>query len=322
MTEIRTLATGEKITAPGAYRCGMNDYHSQAICPGPSISSSGLRKIATGSPHAFWKTSPWNPNRYPEKPISESLILGRAAHALLLGDEVFDDLFVYVPEDAPQRPTATQIAAFERDKEWSPAALPRAQFWEAFDKRAAGRMMLTDEQVTKIGHMAENLRECPLAVEALTGTLTEISLIWEDPITGLWVKSRPDCLPDSGPDGGDLKTFAPKGGDVILAAQRAVTDHGYAQQMALVQEGVEQVFGMRAERFALVFIQSTEPYEVVPILLDEEALHYGRAFNRFAMDAAAHGLKTGEWPFRAQQFVTYTYPASALGRFNSGEIAA
>ena len=35
----------------------------------------------------------------------------------------------------------------------------------------------------------------PLAVEMLTGGLTEISMIWQDEITGVWVKARPDVLP-------------------------------------------------------------------------------------------------------------------------------
>lgn len=311
---IRTLEDGEIVTESGAYRCSMAWYHSQEICPGPSVSSTGLRKIAMQSPLSFWKTWDGNPDRYPEKPISDSLILGRAAHALILGDEVFDEHFIFVPEGAPQRPTKTQIAAFERDGEWSENAAPRAKFWEDFDKRASGRLLLKEEQVQKIQYMSENLAANPLAVEVLTSQLVEISLIWEDPQTGIWIKSRPDCLPSNGYDFGDLKTFAPKGANLILSAQRAITDHGYAMQMALAAMGAEAVLGTTAERCALVFIQSSEPYEVIPISLNEDAMEWGRIMCRHGINKMHECLQTGEWPGIGAEAVTYGIPPTLMDR--------
>lgn len=319
MMEIRTLKDGDQVTEPGAYRMPMSLYHSQCT-PDVSVSSTGIRKAALQSPLAFWKTSDLNPNRYPPKDESDALILGKAAHCLILGDEVFAENFAYVPADAPQRPTATQIAAFERDKKWSESAAPRAAFWEEFDKQAAGRSLLTAEQVTKIGYMAENLHALPEAREALIGDLTEISMIWQDEITGLWVKSRPDCIPSNGYDFGDLKTFSPKSSDLILSAQRAITDHGYMVQMAMAVEGAERIFGTSATRCALIFIQTTEPYEPVPILLDEESIYWGRVLMRDGLDKIAHGLKTMEWPGRAKGFVTYSAPPTLLHRFGTMQL--
>ncbi len=313
--EIRTIADDEQVVEPGAYRMSMDLYHSQRVCPGPSVSSTGIRKAALESPHAFWKSFAGNPNRYPDKPVSDALILGRAAHSLLLGDEVFDDHFIYVPKDAPRRPTATQIKAFERDGKWSDAAAEGAKFWEAFDKKAAGRLMLKEEQVEKIFRMADNLKDCPDAVEVLTSDLTEISMIWQDEATGLWVKSRPDCIPSNGYDVGDLKTFSPKGSDLLLSCMRAITDHGYALQMALAIEGAERVFGATAERCALVFCQTTEPHEVIPVQIDDDSLYWARCLNRQGLDRIAHGIKTGEWPMRSPQITTYSYPPSMSGRF-------
>jgi len=318
--KIITLGPDDKVTEPGAYRMPMSLYHSQC-CPGVSVSSTGIRKAALQSPLAFWKTSDLNPDRYPPKPESDALVLGKAAHCLILGDEVFAENFIYVPEDAPKRPTVTQIAAFEKNGFWSDAAKDGAEFWEKFDKEAQGRAFLTAEQVTKIGYMAENLAALPEARAALIGDLTEISMIWQDEITGLWVKSRPDCIPTNGIDFGDLKTFAPKGADIVLSAQRSITDFGYAVQMAMACEGAERIFGTTAEQCALIFIQTTEPYEPVPIMLDAEAIHWGRVLFRDGLDKIAHGLKTGEWPPRAKQFVTYGFPPSMLHRFGEMQIA-
>jgi hypothetical protein len=308
--QITHIPDDGQVQEPGAYRMSMALYHSQKVCPGPSISSTGVRKASLGSPMAFWKTSDLNPNRYPPKEPSDALILGRAAHCLILGDEVFAENFAYVPDDAPRRPTAAQIAAFQRDGKWSDAARDGAAWWAAFDANAAGRLLLTAEQVTRIGYMAENLAALPEARMALIGNLTEISLIWQDEITGLWVKSRPDCIPvDSDADAGDLKTFSPKGGDLLLAAQRATSEHGYAVQMAMVGVGAEQIFGQPTSQCALIFTQTTEPYEAVPLMLDDEALGWGRFMFRKGLDAIAYGLKTSVWPGRARGFINYVVPA-------------
>lgn len=319
------IPDGQVITEPGAYRCSMTWYHSQDITPGASVSSTGLRKLALQSPHAFWKNFDGNPNRYPEKEASDSLILGRAAHALILGDEVFDEHFIYVPTGAPRRPTATQVKAFERDGEWSDAAKEGAEFWEAFDAKAAGRLLLKEEQVQRIKYMAENLANTPDAVAVLTSDFVEISMLWEDQQTGIWVKSRPDCLPSNGFDFGDLKTFAPKSADLILSAQRAITDHGYAMQMALAAMGAEEVLGTTAERCALVFVQTSEPYEVIPIELSPDALQWGRSMCRVGLNRMKHGLDTGEWPGTANRIVKYGIPPVMMDRFvelqNAGEIA-
>lgn len=320
MLDIRTIKDGETITEPGAYRMSMAHYHSQEVCPGPSVSSTGLRKLALQSPRAFWKTWNGNPNRYPDKEPSDALILGRAAHAMILGDEVFDEHFAYVPEGAPKRPTKTQIDAFERDGKWSDAAKEGAEWWAEFDAKAEGRTLITADQVQKIIWMAESLRDNTLAVEVLTSDLIEISMIWQDQITGIWVKSRPDCLPSNNFDFGDLKTFSPKGADLVLSAQRAVTDHGYALQMALAIIGAEQVLGTTAQTCALVFVQTTEPYETIVIEIDQEALYWAKVLIREALDRMKHGLDTGEWPGVARDVVTYQYPPSMLHRFGEMQL--
>ena len=312
--KIQTINDGEAIEAPGFFRMSMDHYHSQAVCAGPSVSSTGIRKAALQSPHAFWKTWDANEHRYPPKEDSRSLILGKAAHSLILGDEVFADHFVFVPDDAPPRPTAAQIAAFMRDGAWSDAAAPRAEFWNAFDAKAKGRHLLTPDQMATLTYMAENLAANPLAMEVLKSDLIEVSMIWQDDRTGLWIKSRPDAIPTNGADFSDLKTFAPRGSNLVLAAHRAITDYAYYAQMALAVMGVEALTGNTAKDCVLVFIQSTEPYEVLPIILDEEALYLGRVVCRHGIDLIARGIATGEWPGAAPDIQTYSIPPSLAER--------
>ena len=313
--EIRTIPDDGQVTENGAYRLSMALYHSQSVCPGPSISSSGIRKIVNESPWHFWTSWEGNPDRYPEAETSDALILGRAAHALILGDEVFDDHFAYVPEGAPKRPTATQIAAFEKKGFWSDAAKDGAEWWSAFDAKAKGRALLSEQQVQHIMFMAENLRKCPEAIEALTGGLTEVSLIWQDEITGVWLKSRPDVIPDNGFDFGDLKTFAPRTKSIQRAVHQAITDNGYAMQMALAIMGAEAVFGTTAQECVLVMAQSNPPYTITPVRLDEDALYWARVMCRHGIDTFAKCLETGHWPMPVEGIMTYSLPESMQHRY-------
>lgn len=319
--QIQTIKDGETVPGSGAYRMDMEHYHSQEVCPGPSVSSTGLRKIALQSPWAFWKTWNGNPDRYPEKEQSDSLILGKAAHSLILGDEVFEEHFIFVPEDAPKRPTKTQIAAYERDGEWSEAAKDGAVFWEAFDKKAAGRLFLKPEQMEKITYMAESLAANPHCVELLRSDLIEVSMIWQDEPTGIWVKSRPDCIPTNGCDFSDLKTFSKKGSDLKLSAQRSMTDFGYPMQMALAVMGAEQVFGTTASECAFVFLQSSEPYECIPIRVDEDSMYWARVLCRHGLDTMARCLEQNDWPGIGQEIITYAYPPTMQHRFAEMQMA-
>jgi hypothetical protein len=314
------LADGEAVKGPGLYRCEMRHYHSQDICPGPSLSSSGMRKIVAESPYHFWMQSDLNSQRFPEKDPGPGLVLGRAAHSLILGDEVFDEHFAFLPEDAPQRPTSTQVAAFERDGFWSEAAKPRAEFWTEFDKKAQGKLILTGEQMAKIVEMKKSIERSPGAVEALTGQLTEISMIWQDEATGVWLKSRPDVIPSNGADFADLKTFAPQGKNIKRAVHRAISDHRYDMQMALAVMGAEVVMGVPTSECVLVMVQTTEPYTCSMVKLDEEALYWGRVWCRHAIDTFAMCMEAGHWPQPVEGIMEYTVPDGLMHRYGEMQI--
>jgi hypothetical protein len=318
--DIVTILDDGMVTQNGAYRMSMNLYHSQRVCDGPSISSSGIRKIVAESPWHFWSQWEGNPDRYEDAEESAALILGKAAHALILGDEVFDDHFVYVPDSAPRRPTATQIKAYERTGKWSDAAIDGATFWAEFDERAKGRLELTEAQAKHIVKMAENIRKSPEAQAALIGGMTEVSMIWQDEITGVWLKARPDVIPDNGADFGDLKTFAPRSKSIQRAVHQAITDNGYALQMALAIMGAEVVFGMTASECVLVMAQSNPPYTVTPVKLDQEALYWARVQVRHGIDTFARCLESNHWPMPVEGIMTYTLPDSLLHRYGDMQI--
>ena len=90
--------------------------------------------------------------------------------------------------------------------------------------------------------------------------------------------------------------------------------------MALPVEGIEVLLNTTAKKCGLVFLQTSEPWEVIPLEIDEEALHWARLLNRKGMRIIANGLETGDWPGVGAEIIHYEYPPSMVDRF--GEMQA
>lgn len=299
---IRDLPDSGIITESGAYRIPLELYHRQDICAGPSVSSSGLRTLYNESPAMFWAYSDLNPERF-ERPESDAFAIGRAAHALMLGDEVFDERFIVLDPDAPPRPTATQIRAAAEGR-ISDSYSERSRFWRDFDEDAEGKTVVKAAWIEDITHMAKALAKHPLVRPLFEGE-SEVSLIWKDKATGIWVKSRPDVIPAMGEVHADLKIVA----DVTLeGVTRSIRKFGYDMQMGLAAVAEEIVIGRKVTSAILVNVQKTPPYSVTPIEITEDALHWGKLKCRRALDVFAHCLKAGDWPGPVEGIPQYHTP--------------
>lgn len=309
------LPDGETVTKSGFYRTSLAHYHSQTICPGPSLSSSGLRRVIAESPFAFWKFSDLNPERYAESNDSAAMALGRGAHCLMLGDEVFDAGYIYVPADAPQRPTEPQIKARDEGR-ITDAAAKRFDFWDAFDARAEGRTMLTADQVEKIGRMAGNMKLSRECTEALQGDLMEVSLIWQDRDTGIWLKARPDMIPEKHYDFSDLKTIAPQNPDFRRAIDKSIRERGYHMQFGLSAMGFKALTGEAVRSCALVFTQTTKAHECACVSLDADAIYWGQVQMRHAINIVARCMEDRHWPMQIDGILNYALPEHEITRLS------
>lgn len=268
------LQPDEKITANGVYDLTMDDYHGQC-CEGPSISSSGLRKLWGASPAHFYLDSSLNPNREPDEDERPHFTLGRAAHhLLLLGRRGFDEEYVTRPE---------------KWTDWRTAA---AREWKA-EQIKAGRTIITDRELHNIAGMARSLAAHPLVKAGILDGAVERSLIWRDPETGVWCKSRPDAIPSSGLDVADLKTCVSVSTDSL---RRSLADFGYHQQGALVGEAFRHVLGREMATFTLVWVEKDAPWCVRVTTLTPEDLLRGQMQNQAALRVFARCVETGEWP--------------------------
>ncbi|SHG78518.1 PDDEXK-like protein of unknown function [Kaistia soli DSM 19436] len=247
-------------------------YHGQCT-EGPSISSSGLREIFSKSPAHFWATSSLNPDRA-EPADKDELILGRAAHHLLLGEQGFDRLFAI-------RPDAW--------KDWRTGA---AKAWRAAQIEV-GRTVLSPGEIESIRGMHASLAAHPLVARGILDGAIEQSLIWQDTETGIWLKARPDAIPTSSGDFADLKTAASVAPEDL---SRAVSDRRYDMQAALVKWAAKAVLDIDMTDFALVFVEKSPPHCVEIRVIRHDDIAEAETDLRAALQLFAKCLKNGRWP--------------------------
>src|SRR5271156_3113342 len=188
-----TAWKGQKITEAGCYSdMGLDAYHSGTICAGPSISSTGLRRLYSQSPAHFFDKSPYCQSPA-EEDEPEHFILGRAAHHLLVGGPGhFSKEYVIRPDMAPD------------GRAWNGNNKTCIAWLDSMRKN--NKTVLKPDHVEAIKGMAFSLGKHPLVAGGVLDGWIERSLFWQDKETGVWLKVRPDAIPKDGYDAADLKT--------------------------------------------------------------------------------------------------------------------
>lgn len=273
---------GKPITKPGLYE-GVPSlrYHGKDLCAGPSISSTGLRTIFNRSPKHYWHTSPLNPNAA-EQEDNDAMVLGRAAHHLLLGESDFSKSYVFRP-------------AKLNGKDWHHARTDCKEWMDAAAK--TGLTVLSPAQRDAIIGMRAELEAHPMVGSAggvhLLNGLVEHTIVWQDEETGVWLKVRPDVIPLDSDDVADLKTTS----DVSPSAiENTIGAFGLHMQGALNRMAWRAVFGREMQGFTLVFVETKAPHCVEVVSLKPHDLDTGEEQCRAALRLFAKCLAEDRWP--------------------------
>lgn len=271
------------ITAPGAYSGIDNeDYHRNPdLLPAPSISSSGLKTLLNRSPRHYWYDSPLNPERPPESEKAHFRV-GKAAHDVLLLSDRWPECYHVLPEGF----------SYAKTKQFADAIA------EAEAASQLGKCVLRYEEAATVMAMAESLRANQFAAAALSNGESEVTLVWQDPETGVWLRARPDFLPAKRLIIPDLKTAAdgsPK------AFARAIAQFGYHQSAALYADGIKTIFGALPTNWLHVVMEKEPPHVVSLYELPGEDIERGRWLNRKAIRRFAECLSADKWPGYADE---------------------
>lgn len=260
-----------KITKNGVYDIEIDRYHNDPhLCDGPSISSSGLRTLLLECPARYWAFSPYNPNRFPDE-STKALDVGRAAHCLVLGEPEFNAHFIISPYDE------------FRSKE--------SRAWR--DEQTRTVLKAEDFELVKI--LAEVQRRSAQAMRAFQDGKPEVSLIWKDEETGIWLKARPDWLPNKPQERFIVEFKSALSLDPRRWAASAF-GFGYHMQAALQIDGVKACMGVDPIGVAHCVQEKDPPYLCELRLFQPDHIEWGRKQYRRALKLFAHCMKTGEWP--------------------------
>lgn len=216
---------------------------------------------------------------------------GRACHCLVLeGEEAFIKEFAVAPKcDKRTKEGKAIFAAFEADLN--------------------GHSIITIEEFESIQNMRRAVHMHPFASQLLGDDgLSETTIIWDDPETGLRCKCRPDRNPHNiNHVLLDLKTTTDASAEGF---SRSCIKFGYARQAAWYLEGMAQATGEPWSMdgiFAFIAVEKTAPFRVEVYTLDANFMAYGRLQCRTLLDIEVECRKSNYWPawkyLEAQQLV-------------------
>lgn len=136
----------------------------------PAISASQIKQFDKGA-YWFWKTSPFNPDREPEKDI-DALVFGKLCHCLLLEPEKFDEEYMVY-----------DFGKLRSNKKYNEAKLENPN-----------KIIINQDELDHAKKMMAAIREHKLASLILDGATAEMPFMWVDKETGLPCKCKMDAI--------------------------------------------------------------------------------------------------------------------------------
>lgn len=170
----------------------------------------------------------------------------------------------------------------------------------------ASRTVLTPEQWEQLHAMRDAVMAHPAAHALLTGCTgkAELSVYWNDPVTGELCRCRPDWWRDDDLLV-DLKTTedaSPEG------FAKSIANWRYDVQDPFYTDGVKLATGRTPRGFVFIAVEKKPPYAVGVYVLDEESRELGRAQYQADLQVYAECVKTNTWPGYGDKIQSISVP--------------
>jgi hypothetical protein len=247
------------------------------------ISKSGLDQIARSPAHyQSWL-------RYKPEP-TPAMLFGSALHCALLEPNRFTENYSLLPD--VNRTTKEGKAAYAE--------------WQALN---AGRTGLKPEQMHTIVGMQDAFHAHPLLKSVLKGAQIEQSIFWEDPVTGVKCKARPDIITSNNLVI-DVKTTDDASPDGF---SRSSWTYRYHVQASYYMQGVAAALKFKPESFLFVVIEKYQPYAIAVYMADSAMVNLGIEHARRDLDRYAACLKEDRWPAYSSEVQPLALPRWAFG---------
>lgn len=246
-------------------------YHAH-----PAVSKSLLDKIARSPLHARAYLDGTR-----EEPTA-SMNFGTALHTAVLEPERY----------------AGEYAVFEGDRRTTAG---KKAYEELMQK---GATIISAADHGAISAMVASIQQHQTAGAMIECGHAETSVFWEDPVTGIECKCRPDYWRREYGVVVDLKTTDDASPEAFA---RSVASYRYHVQAAHYMEGT------RATRFVFVAVEKKPPYAVAVYELDADSLKAGRILRERDIASIASCREFNVWPGYSEHIQTLSLPRWAQG---------
>lgn len=246
-----------------------------------ALSASQIKQFDRGS-YWFWKSSPYNPDKDPEKE-TDALVFGKLCHCLLLEPDKVKDEYVVVDFGASRT-----NKKYEQAKQDYP-----------------GKIIVSPKEVDHAARMITNVKEHKLASLILDGATAEMPFIWTDKETGMPCKAKLDAIKrtKSGLVVIDYKTSSSIE-DVLNYGQKSQ----YAIQAEFYKEAVKAKYGENPCEFVFIIQSNKEGEEDVVCVanIDIETQDVARTLMRSYIEQIKN--KIDEWEKTKDKNIWAAYP--------------
>lgn len=264
-----------------------------------AFSNSAMKLLARSAWH--WK------NRVEPVKQTRPMLCGSLAHCAQLEPHALDQRYVFVPDDAPRRPTEAQWNA-AKSNESSTAA---KAWWKDFLDGVSSREIVTAQEFAITQMQLAALAADPEISALLATGYSECSVFWVDQDTGVYCKARPDHVHPVNSRAVkllDLKSTAdesPRG--FGIAAARL----GFHRQAVHYSEGFAQATGLKVEAFVFAAVTSAPPVLAVPYRLTDEIEAQAKDERRELMHLYSVCQRQDRWPAYGSGIQLLDFPAYA-----------
>lgn len=221
---------------------------------------------------------------------TEAFRIGRAFHAAVLEPDLFATRYAVASHGCDRRNKAGK-------DEW--AAL-EAQYGDGF--------VLKHHEHADIVRMRDSVLLHPRAKKLFRGEgRNELSIVWDDPETGVRCKMRADRYHPTLTPGGCIADLKSTRDASRRAFERSAYDTGIYRQGAMYLTGAN-ANGLHAEHFAVIAVEKEPPYCVQGFVATPGMLSAGEEQLKVLLRTYAKCKETGRWPGYAENFQPLDLP--------------
>jgi hypothetical protein len=174
----------------------------------------------------------------------------------------------------------------------------RGKAWDAFVEEQVGKILVKQADYDRARQIAERVWDHPFYKLVFDWQqYIEVPIKWVDPTVEVACKGIPDIVCNNEwiidiKTTSDLTGFT-QGRDALVS--RTIADFGYHIQAAFYLTGASEFYGERKTRFALIVVETKEPYRVYAMEINQAAIAAGEGEMIRLLQEYKRRLGEGDW---------------------------